>query len=57
MYFLRRYGAHGVKDDIVKRLDAVNECRIRSYDKSGENINSVFMVYACVCVCICVRCT
>lgn len=41
---LSGYGAHGVKDDVVKRLDQIDESRIRSYDKNGENTNSIFMV-------------
>lgn len=41
---LSDYGAHGVKDDVVKRINAIDQCRIRGYNRVGENIESTFVV-------------
>ena len=41
---LSEYGAHGVKDDVVKRIDSIDQCRIRGYDSNGDNIETTFMV-------------
>lgn len=41
---LSNYGSDGLKEDMVKRLEALRGCKLRTYDQQGANCDAVFML-------------